>query len=206
MNLKSVTESFARMLSKNVVIYRQVEFVYSPHQNSHFRQPVIAQYPETEFIPKGDRGQNMFRMSVSGYFGWNPTAFVPGPGRPGLVVFVNDDIPDDWTHLLISGNSFPADKGGAGTVFANVPEPYDMDEYLNYRTQLANIYSDIVTDSRKSRWPWPEKMNAVRDIRPPENRYEEKHLFSVPFNDSGIWGYEFLTWGSVSSLLKPANA
>jgi len=208
MNIKSAGDSFGRMLTLGTVLYRDVPFCRASRPMPEFKQPIQAVLPEMKPPVKGDRGNNMFRINISGSFGWSPVVFVPEIYNRGIVLFVNEEIPDNWTHLIVSGNSFrkvEKDDGSfiyTGAVFAKCPKPYDMDAYLEFRTQMGNRYSENVTHGSSRALTWHEKMKIIQTVRPPENRSEEKHLFCDELGTSGAWSYDHITWGSSSETTK----
>ena len=196
MNTKSASESFGKMLTNGTVVYRDVGFRSNTSEGSKSCKAVLTPTPE---IPKGDRGNYMLRINVSGQHGLNPIAFVSESYNRGVVLFVNEEIPGDWTHLVVSGTTFRWTPAGfTGAVFATVPKPYNMDAYLEFRTQMYNTYAEM--SGRVI--PWHDKFRRLRAVCPPENRPEEVHLFSELAGKSGVWFYEKV----FMSTAKPALA
>jgi hypothetical protein len=81
----------------------------------------------------------------------------------GIAVFMQEVPPAHWTHLIIDGISNPFTLGGqpekGGCVFAKMAIPFDMQEYIDFRTRMldaqtapdANIACAI--DISSAIWP-----------------------------------------------------
>jgi len=91
---------------------------------------------------KTNKGSWIFRLNVHGSFFFEPelgNAHYKEWNTYGLVVFLNEELPENWTHLIVTGCSKAmhdpgAEKGKA--LFAEVAEPYKG--YLAFRERLAN--------------------------------------------------------------------
>lgn len=102
-------------------------------------------------------------------------------GGSGIVVLLREIPPEGWTHLVVSG-------AGDRNVFAYVPEPFDLVDYLAWRQKIANTLETIGDGETIE-----EVRSKLLGIRPPEIR--PKELRAV-WRGNAKDGYEYIYLGS----------
>lgn len=133
---------------------------------------------------KTERGTYIARVVLAGGSGDFIDEPVVIPNRVddqplfGLVLFV-DILPEpEWTHLLVKRVShamtLPYDKEEGvrrlkgGAIFATTTKPYNMDDYLKFRStirQQGNLNSTF-----------EEKLKVATEVQPPEYRSQQLRL------------------------------
>jgi hypothetical protein len=102
-------------------------------------------------------------------------------GGSGIVVLLREVPPEGWTHLVVSGL-------GDRNVFAYVPEPFDVVEYIVWRQRVAGIVNDLPAD---------ESIENVRSrllaAKPPSVR---KNEVRAVWRGNARDGYEYVYLGS----------
>lgn len=102
-------------------------------------------------------------------------------GGSGIVVLLREIPPENWTHLVVSGS-------GDRNVFAYVPDPYEMVDYLTWRQRVAETISGIQES---------ESIEDLRSrflkVRPPDVR---KNEIRAVWRGNSRDGYEYIYLGS----------
>ena len=123
-------EPLAGMLTKGTVLWRAVQF-----EGPSFDTIL----PSLEFQTTNKPGQHIARLKLEPDWIWEPT--IVSSTMLGIITFIEDEIPPNWTHMLISGISVSmreAPRKRSGAVFANVPPPcMGLQEYATWRKDLA---------------------------------------------------------------------
>jgi hypothetical protein len=162
------------MFRNGTILWRSV------HHNA--RTGVVV--PTINF-DKTEKGTYIARVQIEGCsdFLWEPSivsnSFQDERGKVhvfGLVLFIEQLPPDDWTHMLVSGTSKAmreplkpgADRKGHA-VFAKVAKPYPMAEYRRFREQVYRVVHENLNAN------FEQKKNLMlgywpNEIRPTEHR------------------------------------
>jgi hypothetical protein len=118
---------------------------------------------------------------------WEPTvhsAKYDGRDTYGLVVFVNEQLPLNWTHLLVTGHSKAmndplAKKGQA--IFAKAAKPYEG--YLAMRKWLAQADLNLPAD---------DALKISLNAWPADFQQGQRRLFAHHYwGDKGLTGYNY---------------
>lgn len=142
-------ESMAPMLARGTVVWRPV----------HFDPPELrTTLPEVRFETTDKENQLVARISLDPHYLWEPTV-VPMNSHngktTGIVVFIDGQVPNWWTHLVIIGQSTalranPRKRGGC--LFAEAPAAaMDMPSYIAYRRGMALAIHEMAEDKFESR-------------------------------------------------------
>ncbi len=139
---------------------------------------------EDVIFDKTDKGTFMCRAHFLGVSaGWEPHVYgsrnvYNGPTR-GMVVFMDNEPQEDWTHLIVTGVSKAMrqpvgpdggknDKGMC--LFAKEATPYEVEDYLDFRSRLAQIRR------QHPNVPIEEIVSLSMDCWPDEKREGERRL------------------------------
>jgi hypothetical protein len=133
-------DPWADLFLTGTVLWRHVNFKLSKDMKK-FRHEL----PQVNF-DFTQKGNYLARMHIESEHMYEPEIFSPDlthglPDRSrGLVVFVDVEPPKDWTHVVVVGCSKAMRDSGCPSkgacVFAKAVEPYDLQEYLEFRKQL----------------------------------------------------------------------
>ena len=91
---------------------------------------------------------------------------VDGYQRPGYTVFVSGDMPENWTHIIVTGVSKKfkeSTSGKGGAVFAKFAKPYDLQSYVQFRKEIYLAWSGKHSS-------FSELCIALDAVRPTEER------------------------------------
>lgn len=101
----------------------------------------------------------------------------------GIALFVNKMPPTDWTHLIVTGVSkamrqpYNVEEGchraKGCAVFAEVPRPYNMDDYIGFRERY---YSAMTQDLDAD---FNTRVAIALNIWTDEVRFDERRLLSL---------------------------
>ena len=132
-----------------------------------------AELQEIEF-ERTDKGSLMAKVSSH-----SPSIFEPevinhkneGTESRGMVVFLREQPPEDWSHLIVTGVSHVLKQpvressGQGGAIFARPGKALDTEAYLRFRWELHRIYkenylADAFPDILElCEYVWPEDQN-----------------------------------------------
>ena len=132
--------SMAPMLARGTVVWRPVKFTGPELQTT---------LPVVNFEATDKQDQFVARVSLDPQYLWEPTITptrLSNGTTTGIVVFIDGEVSEHWTHLVIIGQStalraIPRRHGGC--LFAEAPPPaMDMCSYIAYRRTMALAIRD----------------------------------------------------------------
>lgn len=148
-NRFKIGDALTKLFTPGTIIWRQV--------GVNARSGVYL--PETKF-EKTDKGNYVGRIQIPGGWIWEPQVApntVDGMAVAGLVVFIEGEFTDNWTHLVVTGSSKVLSqpisqfeqmynrRGGA--IFAKVANPFDMSAYIHFRTEMYRFTRENLNSS-----------------------------------------------------------
>jgi len=162
-----VEGNFTNFFGQGTVLYREVLW-----ENG---RPAFAnlRYAHTP------RGNHQYRIVADRLYTFGPVV-VPDD-RPGVVVFVDGERPNDWTHLVVEKAVNKRPKAGGfntGFVLARYARPYEIGEYLGYRARVKALF-DRLYPADNSGIQLMDVLLEYDALTPPERRVGELHLASV---------------------------
>jgi hypothetical protein len=155
--LKQV-DPWNKMLQKGIILWRHCRV-----------QDGKITLQEVNF-DRTEKGSFLGRISLTGNAGmWEPEVLSNRVDENrftrGIAVFVATLPPKDWTHLVISGVSKPFNQPGkptqGGCVFADIANPYELEDYQYFRerlheAKLEDVDADIDKAIAISAEIWPD--------------------------------------------------
>lgn len=130
------TDPLSSMLTRGTVLWRPMIF-RGPNFETHVPEIRSEASPTRE-------GQQMLRLNLRPEHIWEPC--VESCDLPGIVIFLDEELPQFWTHLVVVGISKSLrdtpriERGGA--VFAKLGEnAVPFDQHIEMRRLLAMAIS-----------------------------------------------------------------
>lgn len=169
-------DKLTTLFPKNLILWRDANF--SDGRTSKLVQMRIDDCP---FV-QTDRKSWMAKIQLVGQ--WvNGPAIVPATCR-GVTVFLMDQPPENWTHLLVTGVSKSLKEGAAnGCVFATAAKPYN--DYEAFRLAMFKW------NRRFLNVPFKSKVIAAMTLHPSERRAGQIRLVT-DYDRPGILSYHHL--------------
>jgi hypothetical protein len=169
------TDPFSNVFRKGLVIWRPCSFFGDG-------SPEIG---DVGFV-KTEKGSFMAKIAFSTAMDYcrepvviNHSIF--GRENRGVTVFVAEEVPKNWTHLVVTGvsrlfkeTSEKAETGSKGAVFAKVGVSYDFSDYLHFRRgmfhlnlRLMNAPIGEIAREYEQLWPEEERPGTLRCVTSP---------------------------------------
>jgi hypothetical protein len=167
------TDPFSKVFKNGLVLWRPCHFFASG-----------SQLADVGFVST-DRGSFMAKIAIAGTgcdFIFEPVVIpysVFGKECRGITVFVNEEIPANWTHLVVTGVSrlfqTTSEKAdgikGKGAVFASVGKPYTTKDYLMFRRRTYDLHRsymnspiETIVPACEKVWPKEERPGTLRCV------------------------------------------
>lgn len=173
------SEPWGKAIIPGVILWRPV--AYSSISAS-VRESCRPMHCDSVFR-KAPEGGFMARLAMPGCFISDPE-IIPShtkndKPRRGLVVFIKEMPPENWTHLVVTETTRQIQTVGCGTpggaIYAKADKPYTMEDYVDFRVRMlkAKMRTCDVTDFEQvldemdSIWPKEERDGAIRLIISP---------------------------------------
>lgn len=163
MHIFNKTDDYNNLLKRGTIIWRQCGFkVVGIHRS------MMAELREVKFEETA-KGTWMARVHIHGDFTDEPA--VHSSGFPGIIVFTDTKPEDSFTHLIVDRVS----KAGKA-IFASAAKPYDMEDYLQFRSRLASAHAYNLNSA------FDERVKIAMGIQTNELRTNERRLISMPIH------------------------
>lgn len=133
METLTIDDPWSKMLRKGIILWRPCSFSVKEEK---------CDVGDVVFEPT-DRNSYIVRLALTNNGIWEPQIMSQRNGdfyEPGIVVFVDEIPPANWTHLVVSGVSKPFEKPGkperGGCLFAKIGKPYELQDYVDFRLAM----------------------------------------------------------------------
>lgn len=175
-HVKKAGESYAPMFKPGTILWREGSFM----KDGSFTPSDSIVFDRT---PKGTL---MGRMSMHANFMWEPALYgskwsdggTVVHGR-GVVVFLDNDPPEDWTHAVVTGltkklrEPSPDDGTMSGAVLARFERPYSQEAYRQFRRRMFHLVSSMLNE-----YDIEKMIDAALKIWPEGYRIGDRRLVS----------------------------
>lgn len=160
MHTFSKSDNYNLLLKPGTVIWRQCAFKRGKMGS------LVASVNDPVF-ELTDKNTWMGRCFIQGGGDFISEPVAHGAGFPGIIMFMEEKPESHWTHLLVR----KVQKEGK-VIFAEPTDPYPMEDYLNFRSNLATAFLNDLNGS------FDDKVKLAMAIWPGEIRPGERRLIS----------------------------
>lgn len=178
------SQDHGKRMESQTIIWRPFRTVGMAAEQLRPSRVVIDSDPNGRYI-----------LKVNFYNSWTPepTTHEGGSAGDGYVIFIGEEIPPDWTHLIVE----KVGKKQTSAV-ASVPKPLSEEVYLQWARQSYDFMSANL-NTRKEQMPasmeawrklaWPELPKNLKRYfagRVSINHFEKAKFYSQIFSTSPI--------------------